>query len=263
MENSRVRFGPWIGEAWAMLTAKWQTWAVIALIYMIPVIIVQVIMEYVTLKTQPPVAEDQLIRSLIDNFTASVTLGLITQFVSSFVEAFFLGGIFIAAFKQMNGEEISPSDIFNGTEYYVNILVASLAVSLLEFAGVFMCVIPALIVQGLFFMTTPLIVRKNLPPMDAMKESFNAAKGDWIMYTIFAFVAAFLSILGLFACLIGVVFTLPLIFLTMAVAYRDCFEPEMKPMSRVDQLYSKYCRNCGASISVNASSCDKCGASQV
>ena len=263
MENTRVRFGEWISEAWNMLTAKWQTWIAIAFIFLIPVGLVHVFMEYISLKNQPLISQDQLLQSLIDNFTTSLMLGLITEFVSTFVEAFFLGGIFITAFKQMNGEEISPSDIFSGTEYYVNILVASLMISILQFVGVFMCILPALIVQGLFFLTIPLIVRKNLPPLDALSESFNATKNDWVMYTFFAITAAVLSVLGLFACLVGVVFTLPLLFLTMAVAYRDCFEPELRPMSRVDELYSKSCRSCGTSIPVNASYCSKCGASQV
>lgn len=263
MNDTRVRFGPWISEAWNLLTAKSLTWVAISIIYIIPIAVVYGYMEYFTYKTQPPLTDSNFIKMLTENFVQSITLSLITQFLITFVQAFFLGGIFNAAFKQLNGEDISPSDIFSGTEFYVNILVASLAVSVLEFAGAFLCFFPSLIVRGLFFLTIPLIVRKNLPPLDAMKESFNATKGDWFMYTIFVFVVVILSVLGMLACFVGVVFTLPLMFLTAAVAYRDCFEPEMKPLSRVDQLYSKYCRNCGASIPVNADVCNKCGASQV
>lgn len=263
IQNTKVRFGEWITEAWNLLTAKWQTWVVISIIFIIPIGMIYGFMQYFGYKTQAPITEGNLIQSLIENFMQSITLGLVTQFLITFVSAFFIGGIFNTAFKQLNGEEISPSDIFSGTEFYVNILVASLIISLLEFAGAFLCYIPSLIVRGLFFMTIPLIVRKNLSPLDAMKESFNATKGDWVMYTFFAFVVALLSALGVVACIVGVVFTLPLLFLTTAVAYRDCFEPELKPLSRVDELYSKYCRNCGASIPVNASFCDKCGAGQV
>lgn len=263
MENTKVRFGEWISEAWNMLTAKWQTWVVISLIYIIPIGIVYGYMEYFNYKSQPPMTDGNLIKMLTENFVQSITMSLITQFIITFVQAFFLGGIFNAAFKQLNGEEISPADIFSGTEYYVNILVASLAVSMLEFAGAFLCFFPSLIVRGLFFLTIPLIVRKNLSPVDAMKESFNATKGDWFMYTLFVVTVAILSVLGMLACFVGVIFTLPLLFLTTAVAYRDCYEPELKPMSRVDQLYSKYCRSCGTAIPVHAAVCDKCGASQV
>ena len=261
--TTKVRFGEWISEAWNLLTAKWQTWITIAVIFVIPIGVIYAGMQYFSYKTQPPVTEGNIIQTLIESFVQSMTLGILTQFLITFVEAFFIGGIYNTAFKQLNGEEISPSDIFSGTEFYVNILVASLIIGLLEFAGAFLCYIPSLIVRGLFFMTIPLIVRKNLPPLEALKQSFNATKGDWLMYTLFAFVVALLSALGVVACIIGVLFTLPLLFLTTAVAYRDCFEPELKPRSRVDELYSKYCRNCGASIPVNASFCDKCGAGQV
>lgn len=262
-QTTKVRFGEWITEAWTLLTAKWQTWVVMMIIYIIPIGMIYVFMQYFSYKTQPPVTDADVWKTLIENFTQSVTLGLITQFMITFVEAFFIGGIYNAAFKQINGEEISPSDIFSGTEFYVNILVASLVISVLEYAGAFLCYIPSLIVRGLFFMTLPLIIGKNLSPIDALKESFNVTKGDWVMYTLFAFVVALLSALGVIGCFIGVLFTLPLVFLTTAVAYRDCFEPELNPMSRVDELYSKYCRTCGKSIPVHAAVCDKCGSSQV
>lgn len=262
-QNTNVRFGEWIREAWNLLTAQWQTWAVITFIYMIPIGVIYGYMEYFSYKIQQPLTGDNWIKMLTENFVQSITISLITQFLITFVEAFFIGGIFNAAFKQLNGEEISSSDIFSGTEFYVNILVASLVISMLEFAGAFLCFFPSLIVRGLFFLTIPLIVRKNFSPLEALKESYNATKGDWFMYTLFVIVVALLSVLGIFACIIGILFTLPLLFLTTAVAYRDCFEPELKPMSRVDELYSKYCRNCGASIPVNASACDKCGTSQV
>ena len=264
MENTKVRFGEWISEAWNMLTAKWQTWLAITIIYMIPIGVIYVMMINFSLNTLPPFTDlNDLFQIMNDHTLHLFVLQLIMIFLITFVKAFFLGGIFKTAFKQLNGEEITPSDIFNGTEFYLNVLVASLIISLFEFFGSFLYYIPALITNGLFFLTIPLIVRKDLPPLEALKESINVTKNNWIMFSLFAFFVELLAALGIFACCVGIIFTLPLLFLTAAVAYRDCYEPELKPMSRVDQLYSKYCRSCGAAIPVHAAVCDKCGASQV
>jgi uncharacterized membrane protein len=106
-------------------------------------------------------------------------------------------------------------------------------------------------------------VQRNLEPLEAIQQSFQTAKNDWLMFTLLAVTTHLLAAAGVMACCIGLLFTYPLVFLISAVAYRDCFEPELKPMSRVDELYSKHCKNCGKSIPSNASFCGYCGANQV
>jgi uncharacterized membrane protein len=126
-----------------------------------------------------------------------------------------------------------------------------------------MCYLPAFVVAGLTYFTLPLIVRKNVGVLDALTQSKDVAKKDWIMFTLFAFVVSLIAQVGVYACYVGIIFSFPLTFTIGVVAYRDCFEPGLKPESEVEALYTKSCRRCGASIPVDAAFCDRCGAGQV
>jgi hypothetical protein len=59
-----------------------------------------------------------------------------------------------------------------------------------------------------------------------MQTSYELAKRNWLMFTLFAFVVQLLASLGAYACYIGILATLPLMFTIAAVAYRDCFGTE-------------------------------------
>src|SRR5262249_4022904 len=51
--------------------------------------------------------------------------------------------------------------------------------------------------------------------------SIEMTKRDWIMFTIFAVALYFLACAGVLACGVGVLATMPLLFLGQALAYRD------------------------------------------
>jgi uncharacterized membrane protein len=88
------------------------------------------------------------------------------------------------------------------------------------------CVLPCYVVSGLLMLTTPLIVEKRLGAVDAMKQSWAALQPDWLTATLFMFVLPLLSSLGAFACGVGLLFTMPLLFLGQAVVYADLFPTE-------------------------------------
>lgn len=260
---NKVRLGEWITEGWNLLKAQWQTWTAMTIVFFIPVAVVIGIEQVVSFKMQKPFGSSASLVDFVRTFSQSMTLSILTSFIVAIVNALFLGGIYRAAFKQMRGEDISVADIFSGMDLYIKILVAALLINAIQLLGTFLCYFPGLIAQGLMMLTIPLIVQKNMEPLDAIKESFNTTKSEWLMFTVLIVVTSLLAAAGVILCVVGIFFTYPLLFLITAVAYRDIYEPESRPMSRVDELYSKHCRVCGASIPVNAAFCDKCGAGQV
>jgi uncharacterized membrane protein len=174
-----------------------------------------------------------------------------------------MAGMYRAAFKQLEGHAISVHDLWSGTDVMWQVLIANGMIMILTLAGVLLCYFPALIVGGLAYFTIPLIVRKKLTAMEGISHSFEVTKKDWIMFTLFAFVVGLIAQVGAYACYVGIVFSLPLTFTIGAVAYRDCFEPELRAPPPVDELYTKNCRVCRASIPDRAVFCDQCGAGQV
>ena len=259
----RVRFGDWFSEAWGLLTGQWQTWFLISLTVVIPIMTFNVLLIWMGVSAQIEIFKADPFKFLMENLSQSLSFNLLTQFSITIVESFFIAGMLNTAFKQLSGEPIEISDLFTGFEHFINVLVALLISNLLQFFGFQLCIIPGLIVQGLLFLTIPLVIRKGMAPLEALQASFQATRHDWIMFSLFAAAVQVVTVLGVFAFCIGFVFLFPLLYLTMALAYRDLFEPELKPQSAVDALYTKYCRQCGSPLPVQASFCDRCGASQV
>ncbi|MCK6543092.1 hypothetical protein L6Q79_10460 [bacterium] len=262
--NYQVRLGKWLSEGWTMLRQEWAAWTGISALTFIPAGFVYIMIQMLIGRSLQIGPNESLTDYFLRSMESSFAVNMLTQFAMVFIIAFFMGGAFRAAFRQIQGESISVSDAFSGVDIYVSVLVAMLSVSLFSMIGSMLCLFPGLIAQGLLYYVVPMVVRENLPPLEALKKSFETTKSDWVMYTVLWIVTQVLAFLGILLCGIGIFITAPLIVTTTAAAYRDCFEIKTEePISRVDALYSKSCIRCGASIDVRASFCDKCGASQV
>ena len=84
-------------------------------------------------------------------------------------------------------------------------------------------ILPGFVVYGLLMLTLPLIIDRNMGVIEAMNESWNTLKNDWLNATVFHFVIFVIGYIGIVACGIGLLFTLPLYFLAVASVYRDFY----------------------------------------
>ncbi len=262
----KVRFGEWFSEGFGLLKNEWRTWVLISLIYIIPVGLIYGISQVISFQISPQMPSNartfsEIIAMMTQSLAQSLVLSLLTAFGINIVQAFLLGGVYRTAFKQIKGEPISVGDMFSGMDLFVKILVAAVLLTIIQFIGALLCYIPLLIAQGMLFFTVPLIVRKNMEPVEALKASFEATKREWLVFTAFAFVLNIAAMIGVIACGIGILFTLPLLFLCTAVAYRDWFEPESRQVS-IEAPKMKYCHACGAPMEQAANFCGNCGAGQ-
>lgn len=251
-----VKFGDWISEGWNLFTKQWQTWGLMGLMFFAPILVFIAIFFFIGFGAE-----------LIARGSASAIVGIIAAVVLGSLMlllaiSYLMGGMYKAAFKQLRGEPIEFVDVWSGGDVFWKITVANILIGLLSVVGVLLCYFPVFVVAGLTYLTHPIIVRENLNPVDAIKKSKDLAKNDWLMFTIFAFVVSLLAQVGVYACYIGIVFSIPLTYTIGVVAYRDCFEPELKPATST-QPNSKTCKNCGKPIPVHSNFCDFCGAGQV
>ncbi|NOT62315.1 MAG: zinc-ribbon domain-containing protein [Acidobacteria bacterium] len=219
--SPEVKWGEWIGGGWQMFTERWQVWVPMMLVFILA-LIVPILPMYILLigagvaseSGEAPAAAVGMLAPLVGIAGALITLCL---------ASFMLGGIYRTAFKQMRGEAIGIGDLFSGKDVVVNLLITMFLIILCAMGGALLCIFPAFIVAGLLFFAIPLVVEKGLSPMDALRTSFEKNKGNWLMFTLFAFVVSLIGSIGQFACYIGLLVTYPLQFLITAVAYRDVF----------------------------------------
>ncbi|HLK56712.1 MAG TPA: hypothetical protein VKU00_09115 [Chthonomonadaceae bacterium] len=238
----KVRFEA-IGEAWQLFSQQMGTWILALLIFLaiyfaiyIGIYVVLMVGIFGTLMATGGSASGQ------HGGDPSAMLGVlflgysILALVILALVSYFTAGMLRMAIRQVRGEPIGIGDLFSGGDAFLPVLGATLLVGLATGIGGMLLVIPGFIVAGLFFLTIPLIVDRKMGVIEAMTASWNALKSDWLMATLFAFVLPLIAGLGALACGFGMLFTMPLLYLGMAVVYRDFFMPGL-PQNNPNALY--------------------------
>ena len=101
--------------------------------------------------------------------------------------------------------------------------ICSLLYGVATFIASMFCMIPGLIVSGLFMLGIPLVVDGRLPATGALIQSWNTLKSQWLMATVFHVILMLVAISGLMLCGLGVFLTGPLYSLSLAILYHDFF----------------------------------------
>jgi uncharacterized membrane protein len=228
IEKPQVRFGEWISEGWKMFTEQWKAWVlntfIFALICGTPMVVViggfyayifTQISQQAGRSSPPPLGPEVLLTFYGVLFAV--------LFLTLFVSAFFTGGMHKSALKQLQGGKVELRDLFSGGSTYFPVLISSILIALLTMVGMMLCIVPAFIVGGAMFFTMPLIVERKLSAVEAMKASYELTKNNLLMFTLFGFVVQLIAQAGSYACYVGLLATIPLLFTISAVAYRDSF----------------------------------------
>lgn len=233
MENlakPEVKIGDWIGEGWRMFTSQWKAWALNAGIFfavcILPLMAVGIgFYVYILAETT------RMSRTPYGTVAPEFPIAFMIAFVGVYlftilIMPFFMGGMHRTAIKQLKGGKIEVRDLFSGGDIYFSMLGSIILGGIVTVLASLLCILPALIVPGLIFFTAPLIIDRKLGVIQAMQTSFEFTKKNWFMFALFAFIVQFLAYIGTYACYIGLLATLPLLFTITAVAYRDCFGVE-------------------------------------
>ncbi len=232
MENlakPEVKFGDWIGEGWRMFTSQWKQWVINTLIYLLicftPMFIV-LIGFYVSIFMQ--ISAHPRSPQPIDPSSIFIFYGIfaLVGFFTLFLSAYFMGGMHRTALKQLRGEKIELRDLFSGGSTYLPMLGSLILGAIVTSIGMMLCIIPGFLAAGCLFFSAPLIVDRKLGAIQAMQTSYELAKKNIWMFALFAFVVQLIASVGSYACYVGLLATIPMLFTISAVAYRDCFGME-------------------------------------
>ncbi|HZS45800.1 MAG TPA: hypothetical protein VFC63_11905 [Blastocatellia bacterium] len=181
--------------------------------------------------------------------------------------------------KQLRGETISIKDVFSCTDCFGRLLIAAILTGIAVSIGAMLCLFPGYIVTAMLFFTVPIIVDKNVGAIEALEQSYELVKRDWLMFTLFVFVVNLIAGIGANLCIVGILITAPLLFTITAVAYRDCFGLEgvttlalsglqtdtpyiYRSPADENAIYSRQnpqCPHCNSYMPVTATFCPKCG----
>lgn len=135
-----------------------------------------------------------------------------------------LGLIYIAN-KFNNKQTVEFSDLFIGFRQNLGqTLLYSLITTIIFAISAALCGLPFFFVYPLFMLGLPFLLFENLSAVDAISKTYAIAKEDYGTFLGTALLGILISVLGFVLCCIGIIFTLPFIYVVM---------------------YSMYCAYCG------------------
>ncbi len=129
-----------------------------------------------------------------------------------------------AAIKHVRGQGVQIEYLAEVSARGAKLIVVAILMAVATTIATLLCVLPVFVVNGLLMFSIPLVVDKDMEAVDAIRQSVEMLKSQWLMATLFYFVVSILGTIGLIACLVGVIFTLPMYFLSIAVVYNDFVE---------------------------------------
>ena len=144
---------------------------------------------------------------------------LVFQVVSFVVGQIVMLGLYRAALMVTAGQTPDVGRVFS-TDRLGDFIVGSLLYSLIVIVGLVLCIIPGIIAAVMLYFYGFYILDKNLPPVDALRASYNLVRahaGDVFVLLLVAFVV---YVVGFILCGIGVLVTGPIALLMVAYGYR-------------------------------------------
>jgi uncharacterized membrane protein len=224
----RVNFG-WIGESFELFKANIGVWIVAGLMSLVPVVISFIIgaaygasAALHPSSSATPTFGGSSGFGGTNMFTGGLPPGLsaLIRIVSAVYTAWLYGGVYRTAVKQVRGEPISTGDIFSGGPLMLKMLGFNIVYGLAVGIGTLLCIVPGLLLAGLLIPGFALIADGETVG-NAISRSIDAMKRDMWNAAAFALVIGLVVIASAILCGLGLFVTVPMFYLTGALAYRD------------------------------------------
>jgi uncharacterized membrane protein len=130
-------------------------------------------------------------------------------------------GFHLYCAKKLYGRKAEVGDLFKGFDYFLAAFVAALIIGCFVFAGTLLCIVPGLIVAAALKFTYLFILDKKMEFWPAIQASHEAVKNDYFGFTMFLLALACINFLGVLACVVGILVTIPLSIAAITIAYQE------------------------------------------
>lgn len=150
---------------------------------------------------------------------------LLTGILAGAFQSVLQGGLLLMALKQARGENVSINDMFSAFRLALPLLVSGFFVSLLSGLGMYLCIVPGVLLYGLWMFTPLFIVDRQMGPFQAMSASWNLLKSNWLMAGAFVFVVYLLLLVSAIPLGLGLLVSIPTVLLSIAVGYLAFTQP--------------------------------------
>jgi uncharacterized membrane protein len=221
--HARIRLDA-IRDAWQLFSDRAGTWILIFLTYGATIYgtsMALAILNTFLVRVVGPNAQNDSLHSGV----MVVLIQVVAQLVNNALLALLVGGLFQTAIKQVRGLPIGVGDLFkaSGLRTWQTMFVVRLIVGLATFGSAILLILPGLFFSARLMFAQPLVADGKLSTFEAIGMSWKATRGQWAIGMLFIVAMYFTSVLGAIGLGIGILVTLPVWPLSIAVLYRDFF----------------------------------------
>lgn len=129
-------------------------------------------------------------------------------------------GLVDMAVRGVKGEPIDYKDVFRGFDHFVRSWVFAIVAAVLLLVGYMLLIIPGIILSILLLYAFPLLVIRGYSGVDAIKESIEVGKNNFLDTAIISIILWIISAIGSYV-VIGSLITTPIVVIaSVVVTYR-------------------------------------------
>lgn len=154
---------------------------------------------------------------------ASIGIMILLQLVQLVIVSPLIAGLFMIGIKRATGQPVSAFMIFNYFPKTLPLFLCYLLMMLLVAIGFVLLVIPGIYLLLAYALALPLMADKNLGVWQALETSRKGITACWFRFLGFGIVALFIALISAIPFGIGLIWTLPWLYVAMGIVYRDLF----------------------------------------
>ncbi|MBI1333824.1 MAG: hypothetical protein GC165_13200 [Armatimonadetes bacterium] len=152
-------------------------------------------------------------KALPISMVASIIPGAIMQTLST--------GIALCAIEEADTGTTTFGTLFSGFKCFVPLIGTSFIFQILSLVGFCLCIVPFFFIAGLLCFAPIIVVKEGLGPIAAVQRSVQLLGPFWLAMGGFYFLASLVGGLGICACIVGFIFTMPVLYVCIGLHYRE------------------------------------------
>jgi uncharacterized membrane protein len=163
----------------------------------------------------------RIVKSDIASYVLMTLVFFLLGSAAGLIQGSLIAGLHIFTIKKILGRKATFGDMFQGLNFFVPTLLASLVIGLFIGVASLFLIIPGLVVAAMYKFTYLFIVDKHMDFWQAMRASHEVVRRDYVGFTLFLVLLILVDILGVLCFAVGIFVALPVTFAAITVAYRE------------------------------------------
>lgn len=154
-------------------------------------------------------------------------ISLIGMFASFVLSGPITSSMVFSMKKLRDSGELSWSDLFWGfsdLNRFLNLVVASLFVSVFVFAATVFFILPGIYLYVSYLFVYQLMIYQNLNPWDAVVRSYHLVNKNWWYYFGLICLVGLLNLLGVLSLVIGLLISVPTSMLMVLLSFENAIQ---------------------------------------